>query len=248
MEKSLSELAKLILKQDFPLFEKLIEDYNFDIEFFKNKYKKILIKWIDKDDFDNIQDCLSPEFLLEIYANSLNKMFCIDWSGEEYSGQIKSTLTKLLKTYNEDTFKWNLKEFEKTLNFNELRKGDYVALLFQALDIEVKKKGYQLLFIELYDDEYHYTILRKDDIEKALQIKGNGLETYNSKCYKIYLISIGEHKSKVMSYLKSKHNISLKEIKSYINNLPILMGQGYSTTIRKIEKELKDLGCKYEIK
>jgi ribosomal protein L7/L12 len=175
-------------------------------------------------------------------------MFTIDWSGEEYPGQVKGTLTKLLKANNESTFKWSLKEFESSLDFSKLRKGDYITLLFCALDEEIMKKGYQLLFIEMYDDEYHYTILKREKIKSALHINGNDFEMHTSKRYKLYLIAMGNSQAKVMLYLKSKHNIGLKEIKSYVNNLPILMGQGYLTQLKKVEEELKALGCKYEIK
>jgi hypothetical protein len=149
MENGLVELAKLILREKYIGFEKIICDYYSDIESFKNNYKELLLKWIDKDDLDDIQDYLSPEYILMMYANSQNLMFTIDWSGEEYPGQVKGTLTKLLKANNESTFKWSLKEFESSLDFSKLRKGDYITLLFCALDEEIMKKGYQLLFIEM---------------------------------------------------------------------------------------------------
>ncbi len=248
MENSLSSIAKLILKDDYFKFENFISEYNSDIVTFKNKHKKLLLRWIDKEDFEVIEDYLSFEYLFEIYANSVHRMFNIDWSGEEYPGQLKGTLTKILKILGAETFKWSLKEFELSIDFSELKKGDYIALLFKAFDKELEQKGYRLLFIEMYDDEYHYTILEKDKMKNALLIKGKNFETYDSKLYEIYITNVGKSKSKVMLYLKSKHKIELTAIKSYIENLPIEIGKGYLPTIRKLESELKDLDCTYQIK
>ncbi len=248
MEDALSKLARLILNDDYFGFERFIDEYNSDVETFKDKYRKLLLKWIDLEDFDEIEDYLSPEYLFEVYANNLNKVFSLDWSGEEYQGQLKGCLTKMLKTYGEQTFKWSLQKFESSINFSKLDKGDYIALLFSAFDKEIEKIGYQLVFIEMYDDEYHYTILEKEKIERALLIKGENFEIYDSKFYEIYITNVGESKSKVMLYLKSKHNIELAAIKSYIENLPILIGKGYLPMIRKLESELNNINCKYVIK
>ncbi len=247
MNKELKRISELILKEKFSDFELFYKDYLSSLDSFKIKHEKLLLKWFDKEDFDDLDEYLSSEYLLIIFGKYANKIFSVDWSGEEYTGQVKSTLTKILKTYNKSTFKWNLKEFEKSLSQENIKRGEYIGLLFKALDKELLKIDYQLLFIELFDDQYYFTLLPKSEIKPALQIKGKGFSTYDSKTYTIEITYLGMNKSKVMLYLKNKHQIGLKEIREYVDNLPILVESGNILKIRKLESELQSMECEYKI-
>jgi len=248
MDNDLKQISELILKNRFSNFESLFNDYFSDLESFKSKYEKFLLKWFDKEDFDGLDEYLYPEYLLIIYGKYVGKIFSVDWSGEEYKGQVKSSLTKILKTYDKPTFKWNLKKFESSLKQENIKRGEYIGLLFGALDKELLKIDFQLLFIELFDDEYYYTILPKSEIKSALKMKGKVFCTYDSKTYDIEITNLGINKSKVMLYLKNKHKIELKEISKYVENLPVLVESGNILKIKKLEKELKAMKCEYEIR
>ena len=247
MDSDLKQISKLILKDRFSDFQSFFNDYVLGLESFQLKHEKLLLKWFDKDDFDELNEYLYPEYLLIMYGKYVNKIFSVDWSGEEYKGQVKSSLTKILKTYNKSTFKWNLKKFESGLNREQIRRGEYIGLLFSALDKELLKIDFQLLFIELFHDEYYYTILPKSEIKPALKMKGKVFCTYDSKTYDIKITDLGINKSKVMLYLKSKHKIELKEITKYVENLPVLVESGNILKIKKLEKELQEMKCEYEI-
>lgn len=248
MNSDLEQISELILKDRFSDFQLFFNDYTSSLESFILKYEKLLLKWFDKDDFGELNEYLYPEFLLIMYGKYVNKIFSIDWSGEEYTGQVKSSLTKILKTYNKSTFKWNLKKFESSLKQENIKRGEYIGLLFRALDKELLKIDFQLLFIELFQDEYFYTILPKSEIKSALKMKGKDFCTYDSKTYDIEITNLGINKSKVMLYLKSKHKIELKEISKYVENLPILVESGNILKMKKLEKELKAMKCEYEIR
>jgi len=248
MDNDLKQISELILKNRFSDFESFFNDYVSDLESFKSKYEKFLLKWFDKEDFDELDEYLYPEYLLIMYGKYVSKIFSVDWSGEEYRGQVKKSLTKILKTYNKPTFKWNVKKFESGLNQESIKRGEYIGFLFRALDKELLKIDFQLLFIELFQDEYYYTILPKSEVKSALEMKGKGFCTYDSKTYDIKITNLGNSKSKVMLYLKSKHKIELKEINKYVQDLPILVESGCNILkIKKLEKELKSMKCEYEI-
>lgn len=174
MNTEIQKLSTLCFKEKTGEFEKFLNDFN-DFENFKIKHQKLLLKFADKEDFDDFKDYY-PEHLFVIFGKSINKTYSVDWSGEEYAGEIKRSLTEMLKTYNTPTFKWNNKKFESNLDFESFKKGDYVNLLFKALDKELNKLGFQILFIELYDDEYHYTILPIVEIKLGLELKNSNFE------------------------------------------------------------------------
>ncbi|MGJ8732292.1 MAG: DUF6630 family protein [Cellulophaga sp.] len=174
MDNDLKQISELILKDGISDFQSFFNDYVLDLESFQLKHEKLLLKWFDKDDFDELNEYLYPEYLLIIFGKYVNKIFSVDWSGEEYTGQVKSSLTKILKTYDKPTFNWNLKKFESSLNQENIKRGEYIGLLFRALDKELLKIDFQLLFIELFHDEYYYTILPKSEIKPTLEMKGTG--------------------------------------------------------------------------
>lgn len=247
MDRDLRQISELILKDRFSDFQSFFNDYVLGLDSFQLKHEKLLLKWFDKDDFDELSEYLYPEYLLIMYGKYVNKIFSVDWSGEEYTGQVKSSLTKILKTYGKSTFKWSVRTFESSLNQKNIKRGEYIGLLFRALDKELLKIDFQLLFIELFHDEYYYTILPKSEINSALEIKGKGFCTYDSKIYDIEITDLGINKSKVMLYLKSKHKIELKEMIKYVENLPVLVESGNILKIKELEKELQAMKCEYRI-
>ncbi len=246
MDRDLKKLVELIFKEKTKEFEKFIEEYK-NLSEFKIKYKKMLLKYFDLEDFNELDEYLSESFLFLMFGRNINKIYSIDWSGEEYPGEVKTSLTKMLKTFGKETFNWNSKKFHENIDYNLLRKGDYISLLFRELDNNLLKMDFQILFIDLYDDEYHYTILPKVDIKNALQLSGKDFQTLDSKIYEIYVNDTGENKSKLMLYLKKKNNINLNDIKEYILNTPILVEKGNIIKIKETEKELNKIGCEYSI-
>ncbi len=245
MDTELEKLSLLCFQDKHRDFERFITDFK-NFENFKVKYEKLLLKWCDKEDFDDFKE-YHCEHLFVIFGKSIHKTYSIDWSGEEYVGEIKKSLTNILKTYNKPTFKWSKKKFESNLNITILKKGEYANLLFKALDKELNKMGFQMLFIELFDDEYHYTILPKSEIKKGLRLKNSYFQTYDSKLYEIKITKLGNEKSKMMKYLKNKFSIPLNEIQKFTNDLPINLGCNNILNIRLIEEEIKNLNCEYEI-
>ncbi len=245
MDNEIRKLSNLCFKEKSSEFEKFINDFK-DFESFTVKYKKLLLKWCDREDFDDFKDYL-PEHLFVIFGKSIHKTYSIDWSGEEYRGEIKKSLTEILKTYHTQTFKWNHKKFESSLNLEDLKRGGYISLLFREFDKELKKIGFQILFVELFDDEYHYTILPIEEIELGLELGNSNFQTYDSKLYEIMIMGLGNEKSKLMRYLRNKFSLSLNEIKEFTNKLPISLGCGNILNIKLIEDEIKELNCKYEI-
>ena len=242
------QLSEICFKEKSSEFQILIDDYlNLDIDKFSVKYQKMLLANFDREDFNDLEEYLSEMYLFIIFGNRINKIYSIDWSGEEYSGEIKRSITTILKTLNSPTFKWNNKRFFERLNLGNLRRGDFLGLLFKEFDKKLNDLGFQLLFIELFDDEYHYTILPKNKMDRALKISNAEFKTYDSKLYEISIIEKPENTSKLMLYLKKKFAIPINRIKEFTESLPISIDSGNLLKIKSTEKELKELGCIYQI-
>ena len=86
--------------------------------------------WYDTSSEDNE---FSEVDIMLCFAIVSHRMAVIDWSGEEYSGQVKRSITMMLKNYGIERFLWNTKKFEDSLDWDKIRRGDYLPLLFQAM-------------------------------------------------------------------------------------------------------------------
>lgn len=248
MNENLRRLSKLCFKEQSSGFENLINDYlNKNIEEFQVKYQKLLLNNFDKEDFEDLDMLLSESYLFVIFGRKIQKIHSVDWSGEEYAGEVKKSLTNILKTYNSPTFKWNNRKFLESLNIESLERGELVGLLFREFDKKLNDLGFQMLFIELFDDEYHYTILPSKEINVGLEINDKEFKTYDSKLYEISVIQKPENPSKLMLYLKNKFSLPLNKIREFTENLPIIIECGNILKIKSIEKELKNLDCEYSI-
>lgn len=74
-------------------------------------------------------------------------MAVIDWSGEEYPGQVKRSITMMLKHYGIEHFLWNTKKFEASLDWEKIHRGDYLPLLFRDMNMQLNKDGYAIVFV-----------------------------------------------------------------------------------------------------
>jgi hypothetical protein len=177
--------AETLLDKDFDEFQKMFFDLqNLSYKDFSQKYADWLKKLFesDADDVNDLEPSqwyfvdyrsefngdyiVSPEQFLIDFAQQKGKMAWVDWSGEDADGEVADIVDRMLKLNWCTDFEWNIDEFESKLNFDTLERGDYILKLFEAIDLKLKAKSFQLIFFQVGDDAYHYSVLPVEFIDK----------------------------------------------------------------------------------
>lgn len=184
----LYEFAKTLLESDDAEFERFLTDrHEMPFKEFAKKYAA----WIravyhgvpEDDDQDmsldgyDIADAHSdfsgeelqadPHRVLVDFAVWKSRLAWVDWSGEEEEGEIVRKIDEMLFRHHSRHFVWDQKAFNEKIDLDRLDRGDYVLLLFKAIDEVLKKSGLRLVFFDTGDDGYRYAVLSKDDFEKV---------------------------------------------------------------------------------
>ena len=246
MDSKLQLFAKVLLKEHYDEFLEMIQLFNIDKRTFVLQHKKMLEKgWYDTSSEDNE---FSEVDIMLCFAIVSHRMAVIDWSGEEYSGQVKRSITMMLKNYGIERFLWDTKKFEDSLDWDKIRRGDYLPLLFQAMNKQLNRGGYSIAFCDTKSDCFHYAILPTVEF---VQFENTELDNYltiiSPKIYNIYLVDKGNELSKIMLYLKKKFSVPLSEIKEFCSRDKILLGIGNSIIVDEYRKEIEQLGGKIEV-
>jgi hypothetical protein len=123
---------------------------------------------------------VSPEQFLIDFAQQKGRMAWVDWSGEEADGEVTDIIDRMLQRHWCTDFEWDIDEFESKLDFDTLKRGDYILKLFEAIDLKLKANGFQLIFFQVGDDAYHYSVLPSEFINQLQDIswEGNNKEYY----------------------------------------------------------------------
>lgn len=246
MDNKLQSFTKVLLKEQYDEFLKMIQLFNVDKRTFILKHWKMFEKgWYDIDSDDNE---LSEVDIMLCFAITSRRMAVIDWSGEEYPGQVKRSITMMLKHYGIEHFLWNTKKFEASLDWEKIHRGDYLPLLFRDMNMQLNKDGYAIVFCDTKSDCFRYAIL---PISEFVQFENTELGDYltiiSPKIYNIYLVDKGNEFPKIMLYLKKKFSVPLSEIKEFCSKDKILLGIGNSIIVDEYRKEIEKLGGKIEV-
>ena len=210
MDSKLQLFAKVLLKEHYDEFLEMIQLFNIDKRTFVLQHRKMFEKgWYDTSSEDNE---FSEVDIMLCFAIVSHRMAVIDWSGEEYSGQVKRSITMMLKNYGIERFLWNTKKFEDSLDWDKIRRGDYLPLLFQAMNKQLNRGGYSIVFCDTKSDCFRYAILPTAEF---VQFENTELDDYltiiSPKIYNIYLADKGNELPKIMLYLKKKFSKRFKE-------------------------------------
>ena len=95
MDSKLQLFAKVLLKEHYDEFLEMIQLFNIDKRTFVLQHRKMF-------EFSEVD-------IMLCFAIVSHRMAVIDWSGEEYSGQVKRSITMMLKNYGIERFLWNTK-------------------------------------------------------------------------------------------------------------------------------------------
>lgn len=247
MNAILQSFAQVLLKERYNEYVMLISQFQKEGKrTFAFRNRAILEKgWLD---VEASHDCLTEEEILKCFAIHTHYMYIIDWSGEEYLGQVKRSITMMLKKYGIEKFNWDTKKIENSLDWTNMRRGNYLPLLFSAMNKELDRNNFSLVLWDDQSDCFNYTILPTTDflIFDGLEFT-NGSYLVNAKTYNIYLTDKGDNISKVMLYLKKLFTVPLSEIKEFYSREKIFLAVGNIITVKKFRKEIEELGGRIEV-
>lgn len=246
MNNKLQSFAKVLLKEQYDEYLKLLHLFrNEDKKTFAFQYRKMLEKGLY--DVDSYYNDLSEVDILLCFAILSRRMAIIDWSGEEYPGQVKRSITMMLKHYGIERFLWNTKKFEESLDWDKVRRGDYLPLLFRAMNVQLNKAGFSIAFCDIQSDSFYYAVL---PVAEFIQFDNMDFENYmtiiSPKIYNIYLADKGNEFPKIMLYLKKKFSVPLSDVKEFCSRDKILLGIGNSIIVDEYRKQIEQLGGKIE--
>ena len=133
------------------------------------------------------------------------------------------------------------------MDWDRVRRGGYLPLLFQAMNKQLNRGGYSIVFCDTKSDCFRYAILPTAEF---VQFENTELDDYltiiSPKIYNIYLADKGNELPKIMLYLKKKFSVPLSEIKELCSRDKILLGIGNSIIVDEYRKEIEQLGGKIE--
>ncbi len=239
MNNELNLFAKLVLRESYGEFEKLLSEFEeSDNAEFVRRHKAMFRKAdFDPEDCDDIDEL----FLFQCFAIQAKRMFFVDWSGEEYPGQVKRSIGTMLQNYGEGKFKWD-KKLEAVLDFSKIRRGDYLPLLLSVMDKQLAVSGYRIAIFDVHSDTFYYCLLPGGDMER---VNGTQTESFNildTKIYAVYLTDKGTESGKMLLWLKNKFSVPLNEIKAFAAQPEILLAKGNLVTAKAEKAEAEKIG------
>ncbi len=185
--------------------------------------------------------------ILLAMAVDMQAVMIIDWSGEEYPGQVRKGIDQMLARPGGGAFQWKNKNIEEQIIAKEPKRGEYLPMLFRALNAELEQAGLSLGLIDIGQDCYYYFVLPKQDFEQIVNTEGEGFSILDTNVYEIYLSTKEAFPSKALLYLKQKLNIPLSDIKTLSQQEKILIETGDMPAMNRVKKEITDTGARYEI-
>ena len=227
---------------------KIFSDYNtFDNEVFYKTHKKWLSKQYDLDDWCLNQESsskTSAQLAIEYMIGNLY-FSTVDWSGEEYPGQVKKYLNQRLKAMGITNVKLDDKKLRKTVNEGKVKRGEHIPLLFQLFENQLTQFDIHILIINLeVDDEYKFTIVDNSHIDLFDGTNCAEISFELPVLYKIYLDEIDNGKRvDMILHLKKTMEIETKQARLIVDKLPIEIVVGWKSTVEKAKKLLEDSGA-----
>lgn len=150
METTLNDVARVVLREKFDEFTRTYEAFLADSESIADDRELSRLVETEED------EAAEPDDFLWAFAVTRQCIGWIDWKGEEEEGQLKRFVDERMQSLSRMKLDWNfLDEFEKRIDFEKLRSGDYLTKKFTCIDQELRKQGFLLAMLQRGDDQYH---------------------------------------------------------------------------------------------
>jgi len=227
--------------------EDIFLDYNStDSSSFFIKHKKWLSKNWELEDwcFNDKEARLSDSSLAIEYMVARGFFVAVDWSGEEYPGQIKKFLHQRVKAMGITDLKLNDNELRKSVNEWKIQRGDHIPLLLQLFEKQLSDFGVHIVIADEGVDEYRITLVENSSITL---FDGEICENISFELPTLYKLLINEidsgKRANMMLYLKKKLNLETKQARLIVDELPIEICIDTKSSIIKTENLLRNHGA-----
>jgi hypothetical protein len=239
ISQALKAFANILMDPErYQVFLAFISDWHqLPQDHFLKKYKRVLEPVIDVDSYLGNPEIIDEQVVFLALATHHRYIYSVDWSGEEYPGQIKRAIGGMLKLhFNIEAYRWK----KVSIDLQNIKRGDYLPLLFKLLNNDLEDHGFSIGFFDTADDEYHYFVMETNNFQKLLELQDTTLKIVDTKTYQLYLT--GGFSAKIVVYLKNKFAIPLNEIKAFIAKGDILMETGNRNFIAHHQQLIHDMG------
>lgn len=236
-------LAKLILEQDFEIYKGIVKLEDNEI---KEKGEKYLKKYFDEYEIEHLSEYADDTYIIEIIGRYFKRMYYVDWSGEDDENEIYNALTDMLKVKGEEIFNWDVEVFNENIDFDSLKRGDYVIYLFEALDSKLSEMGYRILFLNFLDDAYHFCVIEANTVGEAKKFKTDNCIPFVLGKKEVIIINNNKKSIELMKYLRELKGISLVEAKQLVEEDEINIGKYDINKADELINLVNKLG--YEVK
>ena len=228
--------------------QKILADYDInDNEAFYKLHKKWLSKLYDIDDWCLNQESkvMTDQELTIDYMIGCSYFCSIDWSGEEYAGEIKKYLNSRIKVMSKADIKLDDKNLRKSVNEGEIKRGEHIPLLLQLFESQLSKHNLHIVIINLdVNDEYIITVIDNKNIKLFDGVNSDNITFELPTLYKLYLDEVDSEKRIIMMhYLKGKLGVDIREVKVIIDTLPTEICCGTKSVVESVQKLLEDNGA-----
>ena len=228
--------------------QKVVEDYDINRnELFYKLHKKWLSKQYDVDDWCLNQEAklMTHQELMIDYMIGCSYFCTIDWSGEEYPGEIKKYLNSRIKVMSVTDIKLDDKNLRKRVNDCEVKRGEHIPLLLQLFESQLSKHNLHIVIINLdVNDEYIITVIDNKNLKLFDGVSSDNITFELPTLYKLYLDKVdSEKRIMMMHYLKTKLDVDIREVKVLIDTLPTEICCGTKSVIENIQKLLENNGA-----
>ena len=164
----LLQFAEVCLGSQYAEFKQALNDFpNMNASEFGKKYLIFERLCGDLEDIDEDEDEDFTPVLFILFAQDKKLMFSVDWSGEEETGDVAEAVKRILNVRSGTAFEWDTEKFMASLDWNSIERGDFIPILFKALDAELRKINHCLTIFCTGDDSYHFTVFDKADFDKV---------------------------------------------------------------------------------
>lgn len=239
----IERMAKPILLKKWQSFSKILADFQQQPpDLFVKKHRRLLKKWGEYD-LDEEQEFTLGALLLS-FGRKHRYIASVDWSGEDERGQVQQGLNKILKKRGARPFDWDQEAFEARVNMQSLRRGEYIPLLLAAMSEQLREQGLAIALLEEGSDQIDFTVLPIDTLEELQHqsTPDDDLSICDTKIYQLFLTGLGSSPMKLMYSLKNTFSVSLQEIKTFCQDLPLVIGQGDILWAQAMKKQYEELG------
>lgn len=223
--------------------EQLLSDYQkLETHDFIKKQRRFINRTETEEFYIDNQNNNMEIHTLIYYLFMIRYIETTDWSGEKYPGQIKRFLHSRLKQYGYSNIKLNDKAVKRKLQHNQVKRGEYIPLLLNCYDNQVRQLGLKIAIFDNGFDEYNIALVPMDLFMK-LENEVTDCEVTDTIIWSLHILQISEKRSDAMHLLRKKLGIPLLEVKNFISTLPICVGTGLKRELIELKLEYEQANC-----